>query len=47
MTTYRQRYALAHPLNRADIDPMSLAPLKFDRQHKTGLLLRSLLAVDR
>lgn len=43
----RQRYALEHPLARADGDPGSLRPYTVDRKHPTGLLLRTILAVDR
>lgn len=43
----RQAYALAHPLGRADADPREMRPLTFDRKHATGLLMRTILAVDR
>lgn len=43
----RQRYALQHPLGRADGDPADLAPLRSVRKHATGLLMMSILAVDR
>jgi hypothetical protein len=43
----RQAYALAHPLSRAD-DLAALRPLTATRKHGgTGLLLRTILAVDR
>lgn len=40
----RQAYALARPLNRADAD---LAPYRDVRKHATGLLIMTVLAVDR
>lgn len=40
----RQRYALAHPLNRAD---GSLDAYRDVRRHATGVLLLTILAVDR
>lgn len=43
----RQAYALAHPLARADSGPAALAPYRAERRHATGLLLRTILAVDR
>ena len=43
----RQRYALGHPLERADGDPRTLARYRGERRHATGLLLRTILAVDR
>lgn len=43
----RQEYALAHPLGRADGDPHELLALRKDRKHATGLLMRTILAVDR
>jgi hypothetical protein len=43
----RQAFALAHPLGRADGDPADLLPLRHDRKHATGLILRTILAVDR
>ena len=43
----RQAYALAHPLARADGDPDQLRPLVTERKHATGLILRTILAVDR
>ena len=42
----RQEYALAHPLNRAD-DLAALVPLRTTRKHATGVLLTTILAVDR
>jgi hypothetical protein len=41
----RQTYALNHPLNRAGdaLNPR----YRRDRPHKTGVLVRVLLAVDR
>lgn len=43
----RQQLALTHPLGRADGDPRELARLRTTRKHATGLLLMSILAVDR
>jgi hypothetical protein len=43
----RQVHALAHPLARADGDPRLLRAYTVDRKHPTGLLLRTILAVDR
>lgn len=43
----RQAYALVHPLSRLDGSPLSLRPYCLDRRHATGVLLRSILAVDR
>lgn len=43
----RQAYALAHPLARADADPAQFAPLRQERRHATGLLMMTILAVDR
>lgn len=43
----RQTYALAHPLSRADNDPRALRPYTRDKRHATGLLVRTILAVDR
>lgn len=45
--TPRQRHALLAPLSRADDDPRSLDPYRATRKHATGLLLMTLLAVDR
>lgn len=41
----RQAYALAHPLNDPDRD--DIGPYKKVRRHTTGLLIMSVLAVDR
>lgn len=43
----RQRYALEQPLARADLSPGTLASYTRDRRHVTGLMLRTILAVDR
>ena len=43
----RQRHALLNPLGRADGDPRLLARYRGTRKHATGLLLMTLLAVDR
>jgi hypothetical protein len=43
----RQAYALANPLGRADSPPGSLRALPHARKHATGLLMKSILAVDR
>jgi hypothetical protein len=40
----RQAYALAHPLNRTDGD---IAPYRSVRKHGTGMLIMTILAVDR
>lgn len=40
----RQAYALTHPLNRADGD---ISPYRSVRKHATGLLIMTILAVDR
>jgi hypothetical protein len=45
--TGRQAYALAHPMNRADIGLDELGKLKADDPLPGGNLLRSILAVDR
>jgi hypothetical protein len=42
--TARQAYALAHPLNQAEGD---IRPYVASRRHATGLILQSVLAVDR
>ena len=42
----RQAYAYAHPLGRAD-DIAAMSRLRADRRHGSGLLLRTILAVDR
>jgi hypothetical protein len=43
--TARQEYALAHPLNRAT--GFDIAPYRATRNHATGLLIMTILAVDR
>jgi hypothetical protein len=43
----RQAYALTHPLSRAAGDPRALAAYMHERRHATGVLLRTILAVDR
>lgn len=43
----RQAYALAHPIGRADGSPEQMRPLLGSRVHKTGIWLKSILAVDR
>lgn len=40
----RRAYALANPLNRSDAD---LAPYRRVRKHATGMLIMTILAVDR
>lgn len=40
----RQAFALAHPLNRADVD---IDPYRSVRKHATGMLIMTILAVDR
>jgi hypothetical protein len=40
----RQQFALAHPLMRADGD---ITPYRQVRKHPTGLLIMTILAVDR
>ncbi len=40
----RQAYALANPLNRTDGD---IAPYRAVRAHATGMLIMTILAVDR
>jgi hypothetical protein len=40
----RQAFALANPLNRADGD---IAPYRAVRKHGSGLLIMTILAVDR
>lgn len=40
----RQAYALANPLNRTGVD---IAPYRHVRKHGTGLLIMTILAVDR
>lgn len=41
----RQAYALTHPLNDPTRD--DAGPYRQQRRHRTGLLLVSILAVDR
>ncbi|NUO57272.1 MAG: hypothetical protein HOV78_11440 [Hamadaea sp.] len=43
----RQQHALANPLGRADGGPNAMAPYRATRKHATGLLLLTILAVDR
>lgn len=44
----RQAYALAHPIGRADGDPHEVVKtLGHTRKHATGLLMSTILAVDR
>lgn len=43
----RQEYALTHPLGAAGGDPAALNQYRAVRKHATGLLLMSILAVDR
>lgn len=40
----RARYAITHPMNRADGD---ITPYRATRIHATGLLIMTVLAVDR
>jgi len=40
----RQRYALACPLDSTDCD---ITPYRATRKHATGLLIMTILAVDR
>jgi hypothetical protein len=40
----RQAYALANPLNRTDAD---IDPYRSVRKHATGMLIMTILAVDR
>jgi hypothetical protein len=42
--TERQRLALSQPLSRADGD---ISPYRQVRRHATGLLIMTILAVDR
>lgn len=44
MAADRCAFALAHPLNRADGD---VAPYRATRTHANGLLIMTVLAVDR
>lgn len=43
----QQAWALARPLNRADIDRDQMASLTHDRVMRDGNILRVVLAVDR
>jgi hypothetical protein len=43
----RQRFALLHPLDSAGAPPSILAAYRLDRQLPSGVLLRTILAVDR
>lgn len=43
----RQAYAMQHPLARADGDPRIMRQYRAERRHATGLLLMTILAVDR
>lgn len=43
----RQAYALHHPIGRADGDVEQMRPLLASRRHRTGVVLKSILAVDR
>lgn len=45
MTAARQSYALAYPLNRAM--GADVAPYRAVRTHATGMLIMTILAVDR
>lgn len=45
--TPAQAYALAHPIGRADMSPETMRPLLGGRRHATGVLFKSILAVDR
>jgi hypothetical protein len=40
----RQRYAFEHPLNRADGD---ITPYRSVRKHGSGVLIMTILAIDR
>ena len=44
MNSPRQAYALANPLNRADGD---ITPYRATRAHGSGLLMLTILAIDR
>ena len=44
MATDRQTFAIANPLNRADGDTTRYRAV---RKHATGLLIMTILAVDR
>jgi hypothetical protein len=41
----RQAYALTHPLHTTD--PTAILPLRGERRHPAGMLIRTILAVDR
>lgn len=43
----RQGYALAHPLNEVLVVAGALEPYTATRRHATGLLIMTILAVDR
>jgi hypothetical protein len=43
----RQQFALAHPLNEAIVRRGALEPYTQTRKHATGLLILTILAVDR
>jgi hypothetical protein len=43
----RQSLALSNPLARADDDPRMMLRFLKRRTHSTGLLLQTILAVDR
>jgi hypothetical protein len=45
--TARQQLALSHPLNEALILAGALGPYTATREHATGLLIMTILAVDR
>jgi hypothetical protein len=45
--TPRQAFALANPLNSARIAGSDITPYRAERQHATGLLIMTVLAVDR
>jgi hypothetical protein len=45
--TPRQAYALAHPIGRADGSALTMRPYLASRRHPTGVILKSILAVDR
>ena len=45
MSAVRQSYALAHPLNR--VRDADIAPYRAVRTHATGMLIMTILAVDR
>jgi len=43
----RQRFALEHPLGRADGGLQEIVQYRHTRKHATGLLMMTILAVDR